>query len=91
MSNLLLQVEVADGQFETEAVVTFRIASGETVSSIAPRTFLHKDSLGRESLRVRLLAATASTWLVEVPGDLYGATRDVLVAADILEPVPASG
>ena len=90
MSNLLLYVEVADGQFDSEAIVTFKSASGETIEAIAPRTFLHKDSLGRESLRVRLLAATGSKWLVEVPGDLYGATRDVLVAEDILEPVPAT-
>ena len=90
MSNLLLQVEVADGQFDSEATVTFNSASGEVVSAVAPRTFLQKGSLGQESLRVRLVAATGSSWLVEVPGDLYGATRDVLVAAAILEPVPAA-
>ena len=88
MSNLLLQVEVADGQFDSEASVTFHNASGETVSAIASRTFLHQDSFGQERLRVRLVAATGLIWLVEVPGDLYGATRDVLVTKDILATVP---
>ena len=87
MSNLLLQVEVADGQFDFEAVVTFKSADGETVSTITPRTFLYTDRLGRELLQVKLLVSSGSEYLVEVPGDLYGATRDVLVPRDMLEPV----
>ena len=90
MSNFLLRVEVDDGLFDSEARVTFNCASGETISAIASRTFLHKDSLGRQALRVRLLRATGSSYLVELPGDLYGATRDVLVSQDMVATVPAT-
>ena len=87
MQNCLLRGEVADGQFEPEAIFTFRDASGKVISAIASRTLLHRDSRGGESLRVRVLAADGSRRLVEVPGDLYGATRDVVVSEDILEPL----
>ncbi|MXY43539.1 MAG: hypothetical protein F4Y50_05715 [Dehalococcoidia bacterium] len=90
MSNLLLRVEVDDGLFDSEAQVTFNSASGETISAVASRTFLHKDSHGRQVLRVRLLRATGSSYLVELPGDLYGATRDVLVSQDIVATAPAA-
>ncbi len=87
MQDLLLQGEVADGQFDSEAIVTFEDASGNKISAIASRTLLQKDSHGRESLRVRLLATDGAVSLVEVPGDLYGATRDVVVRQAILEPL----
>jgi len=87
VQDLLLQGEVADGQFDSEAIVTFEDASGNKISAIASRTLLQKDSRGRESLRVRLLATDGAVSLVEVPGDLYGATRDVVVRQAILEPL----
>ena len=91
MGNLLLAVEVSDGQFDSEAIVSFNNASGHPISAIASRSLLQKNSCGRESLRVRLIADRGSNRLVEVPGDLYGATRDVLVTKDILEEIAATG
>ena len=90
MSNFLLPVEVDDGLFDSEAQVTFNCASGETITVVASRTFLQKDSLGRQALLVRLVRATGSSYVVELPGDLYGATRDVLVSRDIVATVPAT-
>ena len=90
LSNLLLKVEVADGQFESEAIVTFNSASGDPISAITNRSLLQKNSQGSELLRVRLISAAGSNFLVEIPGDLYGATRDVLVAKATLEPIAAA-
>ena len=89
MHNCLLRGEVADGQFEPEAIFTFRDASGKVISAIASRTLLHRDSRGRESLRVRIMAEGDGYLVVEIPGEVYGATRDVAVAPDILEPLTA--
>ena len=91
LGNFLLAVEVSDGQFDSEAIVSFNNASGHPISAIASRSLLQKNSCGHESLRVRLIANKGSFQLVEVPGDLFGATRDVLVANEILEEIAAAG
>lgn len=84
----LLGGKVTDGQFDTEAAVTFKDAGGKEITTLVSRTLLHKDSQGRERLRVRAMAKKGDGYLVvEVPGDVYGATRGVAVAPDILEPL----
>ena len=83
----LLGGKVTDGQFDTEAAVTFRDAGGKEITTLVSRTLLHKDSHGHERLRVRMMAEKGDYLVVEVPGDVYGATRDVAVAPDILEPL----
>ncbi len=85
----LLGGKVTDGQFDTEAAVTFEDAGGKEITTLVSRTLLHKDSQGHERLRVRVMAEKEDDdyLVVEVPGDVYGATRGVAVGRDILEPL----
>ena len=90
MQDYLLRGEVADGQFDTEAAVTFIDVRGKVITTLASRSLLYPDSHGRESLRVRVLAEGEGYLVAEIPGDVYGATRDVAVAPDLLEPLAAA-
>ena len=87
MQDYLLHGDVADGQFDTEAAVTFKDVRGAVITTLASRSLLHRDSRGRESLRVRVLAEGEGYLVAEIPGDVYGATRDVAIAPDLLEPL----
>lgn len=86
----LLDGSVNDGMWDSEAAVTFRNIDGKEITTLVSRTLLQKDSSGRERLQVLGLSEGDGCLVVAIPGDVYGATRDVAVAPDILEPIAGS-
>jgi hypothetical protein len=81
-----LRGTVADGGFPDEAIFSFNDRSGADVSVIAPRSFVKqlKGTAGR--LRVRVLDRQGALFLVELPGEVFGAGRSVTVDEAVLEP-----
>lgn len=86
MTRKALKGEVQDGMFPTEVLMRFRDAAGREVSFFAPSALVRELAGGTGTVSVRVISAEDGEYLVELPGDVYGAGRVVAVRESSLVP-----
>ena len=79
MTRKALKGEVQDGMFPAEVLMRFRDAAGREVSFFAPSALVRKAAGGVGAVSVRVISAENGEYLVELPGEVYGAGRVVAV------------
>ena len=79
MLSYALKGTISKSMFPSEAVISFRDASGNDVAVVAPRELLASCPGAEAALRVRLVQAADGLRLVELPGEVYGGGRFVTV------------
>jgi hypothetical protein len=79
MTRKALKGEVHDGMFPAEVLIRFRDAAGREVSFFAPIALVRESAGGEGTVSVRVISAENGEYLVELPGDVYGAGRVVVV------------
>ena len=81
-----LKGALSDGLFSSEAVLSFQDAHGIDVSLIAPMAMVIRKGEGGV-VRVRVLQSKGARYLVQLPGEVYGAGQEVVVNEEQLEKV----
>ncbi|HML97356.1 MAG TPA: hypothetical protein PKD75_02675 [Tepidiformaceae bacterium] len=79
MTRKALKGEVHDGMFPAEVLMRFRDAAGREVSFFAPIALVSRSAGAVGTVSVRVISAENGEYLVELPGDVYGAGRVVAV------------
>ncbi|MEX0783636.1 MAG: hypothetical protein WD557_13410 [Dehalococcoidia bacterium] len=89
METAKLHGQLDDGLFQAERLLTFTDCTGKEVAVVVPASRLTPTGEHRGTITVRLLGSKGDLWLVELPGEVHGAGREVTVRGSQLQEAPA--